>query len=87
MGCHADGITYVVPVHYVYETPYTYAHLSEGLELNLTRKNPEACFEVDDINDFFNWRAVICWGIFEEIKDINEQQLAMQISFLYFLVE
>jgi nitroimidazol reductase NimA-like FMN-containing flavoprotein (pyridoxamine 5'-phosphate oxidase superfamily) len=78
IGCHADGITYVVPVHYVYESPFIYAHSSDGLKISLMRKNPEVCFEVDDIRDFFNWQSVICWGTFEEIKDMDEQQRVMQ---------
>jgi nitroimidazol reductase NimA-like FMN-containing flavoprotein (pyridoxamine 5'-phosphate oxidase superfamily) len=78
IGCHADGITYVVPVHYSYESPFIYAHSADGLKVSLMRKNPEVCFEVDDIADFFNWQSVICWGTFEEITGIDEQQQAMQ---------
>lgn len=26
IGCHAKGVTYIVPVHYAYEAPYIYAH-------------------------------------------------------------
>jgi nitroimidazol reductase NimA-like FMN-containing flavoprotein (pyridoxamine 5'-phosphate oxidase superfamily) len=78
IGCHADGITYVVPVHYVYEPPFIYAHSSDGLKISLMRKNPEVCFEVDNIPDFFNWQSAICWGTFEEITGIDEQQQAMQ---------
>jgi len=78
IGCHADGITYIIPVHYVYEPPYLYAHSAGGLKINLMRKNPAVCFEVDRIDNFFNWQSVICWGTFEEVNDITESVHVMQ---------
>src|SRR5476649_2864917 len=62
IGCHADDITYIVPVHYVYEDPYIYVHSADGLKISLMRKNPSVCFEIDEIRDFFNWQSVICWA-------------------------
>ncbi len=79
LGCHADGLTFVVPLHYAYEPPYIYAHSAIGLKLNLMRKNPEVCFEIDVIGDYFNWQSVICWGTFEEINDMAESTRAMQL--------
>lgn len=78
IGCHADGITYIVPVHYVYEAPYVYAHSADGMKVSLMRKNPQVCFEVDHVKDFFNWQSVVCWGTFEEITGIEESEQAMQ---------
>lgn len=62
IGCHANDLTYVVPVHYVYQEPYIYAHSATGLKISLMRKNPAVCFEIDEIRDFFNWQSVICWA-------------------------
>jgi nitroimidazol reductase NimA-like FMN-containing flavoprotein (pyridoxamine 5'-phosphate oxidase superfamily) len=78
IGCHADGTTYIVPVHYVYDDPNVYAHSAKGLKIDLMRKNPEVCFEIDNVESFFNWQSVICWGLFEEITDMREMQQAMQ---------
>jgi nitroimidazol reductase NimA-like FMN-containing flavoprotein (pyridoxamine 5'-phosphate oxidase superfamily) len=78
IGCHADGITYIVPVHYVYEPPYLYASSARGMKIDLMKKNPEVCFEVDRIENFFNWQSVICWGTFEEITEIHAVEQAMQ---------
>ena len=78
IGCHADGITYVVPVHFAYEAPYIYANSANGLKIDIMRKNPKVCFEIDDIENFFNWQSIICQGIFEEITDLNEMQQARQ---------
>lgn len=78
IGCSAYGITYIVPVHYAYEEPFIYAQSAEGLKVRFMRQNPEVCFEVDHLENFFNWRSAICWGTFEEITGDSEKQLAMQ---------
>jgi nitroimidazol reductase NimA-like FMN-containing flavoprotein (pyridoxamine 5'-phosphate oxidase superfamily) len=78
IGCCADGVTYIVPVHYVYRTPFIYAHSAPGLKLDIMRKNPEVCFQIDKVKDYFNWQSVICWGSFEEIIDMHESQQALQ---------
>ncbi|MCC8425509.1 pyridoxamine 5'-phosphate oxidase family protein [Mucilaginibacter sp. UR6-11] len=78
IGCHADGITYIIPVNYVYEAPYIYAHSADGLKVSLMRKNPEVCFEVDRVENFFNWQSAVCWGTFEEITGVKESEQAMQ---------
>src|ERR1700712_5959754 len=78
IGCHADGITYIVPVNYVYDGANIYAHSAKGMKIDMMRKNPEVCFQVDAITDLQNWESVICWGKFEEITDMLEREKAMQ---------
>lgn len=78
LGCHADGVTYVVPVNYIYKKQVIYAHSGLGKKIEMMRKNPEVCFEVDIIDSIFKWQSVIAWGTFEEITDIDEKQRAMQ---------
>ncbi|HUJ76140.1 MAG TPA: pyridoxamine 5'-phosphate oxidase family protein, partial [bacterium] len=68
IGCHAQNRTYVVPVTYAYDGEYVYAHSAEGLKVDLMRANPEVCFEVDTYTSLTNWRSVIAWGHFEELK-------------------
>lgn len=67
IGCHADGRTYVVPITYAYNSPYVYCHSPEGLKLQMMRKNPVVCFEVDRIEDVGSWQSVIATGRFEEL--------------------
>jgi len=78
IGCHADGITYIVPVNYVYDGVNLYAHSTKGMKIDMMRKNPEVCFQADAITDLQNWESVICWGKFEEITDMLEREHAMQ---------
>jgi uncharacterized protein len=79
IGCCADNKMYVVPVSYVFHDGYIYAHSKEGLKLEIMRKNPDVCFQVDAIENMANWRSVIVWGTYEEIKDVGEQQAALKI--------
>ena len=78
LACHADGTTYIVPINYVYDGTYIYSHSAEGKKIDMMRKNPEVCFEVDEIEDVFKWKSAIVWGRFEELTDMDEKQQAMQ---------
>jgi nitroimidazol reductase NimA-like FMN-containing flavoprotein (pyridoxamine 5'-phosphate oxidase superfamily) len=78
IGCHANGITYVVPVTYVYNGMYVYAHSVKGMKIDMMRINPEVCFEVEVMQNMANWQSVIAWGKFEEITNMEEKQQAMQ---------
>jgi nitroimidazol reductase NimA-like FMN-containing flavoprotein (pyridoxamine 5'-phosphate oxidase superfamily) len=68
IGC-SDGImVYVVPISYAYDGEYIYCHTHEGLKIDIMRKNPAVCFEVDHLQDMANWQSVIAHGRFEELK-------------------
>ncbi|WP_018617469.1 pyridoxamine 5'-phosphate oxidase family protein [Segetibacter koreensis] len=79
IGCHADGITYIVPVSYAYNESYVYIHSLEGRKVDIMRKNPEVCFEVDVLNNMANWKSVIAWGTFEELKGSEEREKGLKI--------
>ena len=79
IGCHADNTTYVVPISYAYDGTYMYGHSNEGMKLEIMRKNPTVCFEVDETKDLANWKSVIAWGDYEELTDPTERKKALQI--------
>jgi uncharacterized protein len=79
IGCYADGKVYVVPVTYAYDGKYIYAHSKEGMKIKVMRKNPKVCFEVDAMDNMANWRSVILWGEYEELKDTTSQEKGMKI--------
>ena len=62
IGCHADDVTYVVPISYAYDGTYLYGHTYEGMKVDMMRKNPKICFEVDSTRNLANWQSVIGWG-------------------------
>jgi len=72
IGCHAGGVTYVVPVSYVYDAPNLYILSADGQKLRMMRENPRVCFEVEQITHWANWRTVIAWGTFFELSGADE---------------
>jgi hypothetical protein len=67
IGCHAGGLTDVVPVTYADDGGSVYGHSAEGLKLRLMRAHPEVCFEVDHMENPGSWQSVIAWGTFGEL--------------------
>ncbi len=78
IGCHEDDKTYIVPINYAYDGKSIIAHSAEGMKINMMRKNPLVCFEVDQMKSFTDWRSVIVWGRFEEIMDEDDQRAVMK---------
>lgn len=79
IGCYSDGDMYIVPVTYVYDKGYVYAHSKEGLKVQMMRTNPNVCFQVDAMENMTNWRSVILWGHYEELSTEAEQKAGMNI--------
>jgi len=79
IGSHANGKVYIIPVTYVFFDGYVYAHSKEGMKIRMMRKNPKVCFEVESRESMRDWRTVILWGRYEELKTSAEQKKAMKI--------
>jgi nitroimidazol reductase NimA-like FMN-containing flavoprotein (pyridoxamine 5'-phosphate oxidase superfamily) len=69
IGCHAHGLTYVVPVIYAYDSGSVYVLSTEGQKVEMMRTNPEVCFEVDRYDGPGRWRSVVAQGRFEELDE------------------
>lgn len=81
LGCHADGKTYIVPVSYAYDGKYLYARSLEGMKLEMMRKNPQVCFQIDHLENMAEWKSVIIWGTFEELSgDQRDEALKKLMS-------
>jgi len=72
LGCHGDGKTYVVPISYAYDGQFIYARTFEGLKVSIMRKNPNVCFQIDEMENMANWKSVVTWGTYEEL--VNEKE-------------
>jgi nitroimidazol reductase NimA-like FMN-containing flavoprotein (pyridoxamine 5'-phosphate oxidase superfamily) len=79
IGCHLNGKTFIVPINYAYDDPYIYVYSLQGRKVEMMRQNNEVCFEVDEIYDMSNWKSVVAWGAFEELKGSHERQKALKI--------
>lgn len=69
LACSDGNQPYIVPVTYKYDGNYIYGQTNEGTKLQILRKNPNVCFEVDRMMDMRNWQSVIVYGKFEELED------------------
>lgn len=68
LACTDGKQPYISPVTYVYDGDYIYGQSNIGTKLEMMRKNPNVCFEVDLIMDMRNWQSVLVYGKFEELK-------------------
>ena len=79
IGCYYENEIYVVPISYAYEDNAIYCHSLEGKKMEMMRKNPKVCFQVDEMKDMGDWKSVIAWGDFEELSDEKEKIRALKI--------
>lgn len=79
LGCRALGKTYVVPISYAYDGEHIYARTFEGMKLDMLRKNPEVCFQLDSLVDMNDWQSVIIWGKVVELIDKSEREKGLGI--------
>jgi nitroimidazol reductase NimA-like FMN-containing flavoprotein (pyridoxamine 5'-phosphate oxidase superfamily) len=68
IGCHAGGVTYVVPITYVYDGSGIIGHSHHGMKTQMMRSNPKVCIEVEHVENLGNWKSVIAWGVYEELS-------------------
>jgi nitroimidazol reductase NimA-like FMN-containing flavoprotein (pyridoxamine 5'-phosphate oxidase superfamily) len=67
VGCHVDGLTYVVPVIFAWEARCVNVYSTEGQKVTMMRRNQRVCFEVDEYKPSGGWRSVIIQGVYEEL--------------------
>jgi uncharacterized protein len=77
IGCHNNGVTYIVPVSYAYDGTHVFVHANEGMKIDFMRKNPAVCFQVDNLQDLGNWQSVIAWGTYEELPEGPQRRHAI----------
>ncbi len=78
LGCHNKDEVYVVPITYAIDDGYIYMHSKNGKKIDIMRKNPSICIQVDNIKDYCHWKSIIAHGRFEELSDL-EAARAMHI--------
>ena len=66
LGCCDGGKPYIVPMAYVFRENVLYGQTTEGKKVEMLRKNPIVCFQVERLKER-EWKSVICWGTFEEL--------------------
>ena len=67
LGCGKGEDLYIVPLSYVFDGEYIYAHSKEGKKITLMQEQPRVCFQVDEIQNSNNWWSIIVWAEYEEL--------------------
>jgi nitroimidazol reductase NimA-like FMN-containing flavoprotein (pyridoxamine 5'-phosphate oxidase superfamily) len=84
LGCVDNGEPYIVPINYLFEDDSIYSHSLPGRKLEALHRHPRACLQVDEIEDDFNWRSVIAYGNFEEIRVASDRRSILNKLLLRF---
>ena len=79
LACHHQKELYLVPISYLYVDNTIYSHSAPGRKIDLMRKNPEVCFQVESIKNMIQWQSVIGWGKFEELKNDDVRNNAILV--------
>lgn len=74
LGCCLNNVPYVVPVFYLLEDDSLYIHTLPGRKVEMLRANPQACLQVDAIDDVYHWRSVLVDGVYEEVNEPEERE-------------
>jgi nitroimidazol reductase NimA-like FMN-containing flavoprotein (pyridoxamine 5'-phosphate oxidase superfamily) len=69
----------VVPVSYAYDGSFFYLISKEGMKVNMMRKNPKVCIQIDDMHNMSGWQSAILWGEFEELTESKDRNHALHL--------
>ncbi len=84
LGCIDDEHPYVVPVGFAYEDDALYIFSFEGKKLECLRKNPAACFQLEEVMDSKSWRSVMLNCEYEELhNDTRDRGLSIILDRLF----
>jgi len=81
LGCSDHGKPYIVPVHYLFDNDCVYVQSPPGHKIDVLRDNPNACLQVDEVEDDAHWRSVLAFGLYEEVDDVKERERVLMDMF------
>lgn len=59
----------IVPVHYVFDDGWLYGRTSPGAKVKTLRHSRWVAFEVDEIDDMYEWRSVVVRGALYQLTE------------------
>lgn len=77
LGLHDGNMPYIIPISYAFDGKSIFCHTEEGMKMEMMRKNPFVCFQVDNLDNLSKWKSVICWGNAIEITEAKERNEAI----------
>jgi uncharacterized protein len=74
IGFHVDGVTYIVPVFYVWHDGALSGYTTPGRKLQMARENGDVAFQVDSsaATGVWEWHSVTGHGRYEVVSDESE---------------
>jgi nitroimidazol reductase NimA-like FMN-containing flavoprotein (pyridoxamine 5'-phosphate oxidase superfamily) len=69
LACCLDNKPYVVPTTYAYDGKHIYMYTHNGRKVDMMRKNPLVCLQVENIVSESVWKSAMVYGTYEELKD------------------
>ncbi len=79
LACTADDRPYLVPINYAYDGDFLYGYGAPGRKIEVMRRQPRVCFEVDEVDGESEWRSVVVDGLFEELTDEAPRRTALRL--------
>jgi hypothetical protein len=67
LACSDGKYPYVIPITYLFDGGSIISQSFEGKKLDIMRKNPNVCLQVDIVMDLNTWQSVLIHGQFEEL--------------------
>jgi nitroimidazol reductase NimA-like FMN-containing flavoprotein (pyridoxamine 5'-phosphate oxidase superfamily) len=90
LGMLNEGRPYVLPFNYGYKDQKLYIHCArEGLKIEILKKDPEVCFEIEDAVELVTgatacdwtttYRSIVGYGTVEMLTDAGEKRNGLKI--------
>ena len=90
IGMIDNGLPYVLPFNYGYKNNHIYIHCaSTGKKIEVLRKNPKVCFEIEQIAGIVKndrackwettYRSIVGYGTIEILTDFADKQKGLEI--------
>lgn len=69
LACCLKDRPYVVPTTYAYDGKHIYMYTHSGQKVDMMRKNPTVCLQVESVSSQSVWKSALVYGLYEELKD------------------
>ncbi len=76
--CETTQQPYLVPITYVYDRNAIHSFSFTGTKIDIMRKNPHVCFQIEHLREPNEWRSAMVWGMFEELSG-NDREEALSL--------
>ena len=59
---------YLVPITYVYTDGTVYCFSCPGEKIEMMRRQPKVCFQVEEMQSNTAWQSAMIWGSYDELE-------------------